>query len=131
MSHEATWLESKHNPSRHFLSFPGGLEAKVSACKAGDLGSIPGSGRSRRRKWQPTPVFFPGESHGWRTLPGYSLWGRRELDTSEATERVHRQPEDALVRTVCEPEGKDISSAQLTTCHTPCFVTYKGLCSWQ
>ena len=64
-------------------------------------------------------------------LAGYSLWGRRELDTSEATEHVHGQPEDALVRTVCEPEGKDISSAQLTTCHAPCFVTYKGLCSWQ
>ena len=67
-SHEATWLESKHKLSRHFLSFPGGLEGKVSACKAGDLGLIPGSGRSQRRKWQPTPVFFPGESHGWRTF---------------------------------------------------------------
>ena len=28
-----------------------------------------------RKKWQPTPVFFPGESHGQRTLAGYSPWG--------------------------------------------------------
>ena len=30
-----------------------------------------------RRKWQPTPVFLLGESHGQRSLVGYSLWGRR------------------------------------------------------
>ena len=33
-----------------------------------------------RRKWQPTPVFLPGESHGQRTLAGYSPWGRKELN---------------------------------------------------
>ena len=38
-----------------------------------------------RRKWQPTPVFLPGESHGWRTLVGCCLWGHTELDTTEAT----------------------------------------------
>ena len=31
-----------------------------------------------RRKWQPTPVFLPGKSHGQRSLVGYSLWGRKE-----------------------------------------------------
>ena len=36
-----------------------------------------------RRKWQPTPVFSPGESHGQRNLVGYSPWGRKELDTTE------------------------------------------------
>ena len=36
-----------------------------------------------RRKWQPTPVFLPGESHGWRNLVGYSPRGRRESDTTE------------------------------------------------
>ena len=46
-------------------SFPGGSDGKASACGAGDLGSIPGSGRFPWRKaWQPTPVFSPGESHG-------------------------------------------------------------------
>ena len=38
-----------------------------------DVGSIPGSGTSPwRREWQPTPVSLPGESHGQRSLVGYS-----------------------------------------------------------
>ena len=69
------------------VSFPGGSEVKASAYNAGDQGSIPVSGRFPwRRKWQPTPVFLPGESHGRRSLVGYSPWGRKELDT---TERLH------------------------------------------
>ena len=36
-----------------------------------------------RRKWQPTPVFMPGKSHGLRSLVGYSPWGRKESDTTE------------------------------------------------
>ena len=36
-----------------------------------------------RRKWQPTPGFFPGKFHGQRSLTGYSPWGRKESDTSE------------------------------------------------
>ena len=31
-----------------------------------------------RREWQPTPVFLPGESHGQRSLAGYSSWGGKE-----------------------------------------------------
>ena len=38
-----------------------------------------------RRKWQPTPVFLPGESQGQRGLVGCRLWGRTESDTTEAT----------------------------------------------
>ena len=38
-----------------------------------------------RRKWQPTPVFLPGESQGQGSLVGCCLWGRTELDTTEAT----------------------------------------------
>ncbi|XP_042100039.1 protein N-lysine methyltransferase METTL21A isoform X3 [Ovis aries] len=38
-----------------------------------------------RRKWQPTPVFLPGESQGRRSLVGCHLWGRTESDTTEAT----------------------------------------------
>ena len=40
-----------------------------------------------RRKWQPTPVFLPGESHGRRSLVGCSPLGRTESDTTEATWR--------------------------------------------
>ena len=39
----------------------------------------------RRRKWQPTPLFLPGESHGQRSLVGCQLWGLTESDTTEAT----------------------------------------------
>ena len=46
-----------------------------------DFGKI-----SWRRKWQPTPVFFPGKSHGRRSLAGYSPGGCKELDR---TERLH------------------------------------------
>ena len=144
------------------IGFPGDPKVKASACNDGDLGSIPGLGRSPgegndsplqysclenpmdggawwatvhrvaksrtrlnlaaaaagglprwlsskesacrrskcrtcrfdswvgkspwRRKWQPTPVFLPGESHGQRSLVGYSPQGRKESDT---TERLH------------------------------------------
>jgi len=36
-----------------------------------------------KRKWQPTPVFLPGKSHGWKSLVGYSPHGPKELDTTE------------------------------------------------
>ena len=66
------------------MGFPGGSGGKESTCNAGDLGSIPGSGRS------------PGEGHGnplqysclenpqgQRNLAGYSPWGHKELDRIE------------------------------------------------
>ena len=42
------------------------------------IGKVP-----QRRKWQPTPIFLPGESHGQRSLAGCSPWGDRESDTTE------------------------------------------------
>ena len=63
------------------IGFLQGLSSKESACNAeaaGDLGSIPGSGRSPeggngwRRKWQSPPVIFPGKFHGQRSLVDYS-----------------------------------------------------------
>ena len=48
------------------MSFPGGSDGKVSACNVGDLGSIPGLGRSAGEGIKlPTPVFWPGEVHGF------------------------------------------------------------------
>ena len=38
-----------------------------------------------RRKWQPTPVFLPGESQGRGSLVGCRLWGHTESDTTEVT----------------------------------------------
>ena len=44
-----------------------------------------------RRKWQPTPVFLPGESQEWGSLVGCRLWGRTESDTTEATLQQQQQ----------------------------------------
>ena len=44
-----------------------------------------------RRKWQPSPVFLPGESQGWGCLVGCCLWGCKESDTTEATQQ-QQQP---------------------------------------
>ena len=52
------------------MSFPGGSDGKESSSNAGDVGSLPVSGRS------------PGESHGQR-LVGYSPWGCKVSDTTE------------------------------------------------
>ena len=54
-----------------------------SACSAGDPGSIPGSGRSPGEGNGNPLQFWPGESHGQRSLVGYSPWGRKESDTAE------------------------------------------------
>jgi len=44
-----------------------------------------------RRKWQPTPVFLPGESQGWQSLVGCHLWGGSESDTTEVTQQQQQQ----------------------------------------
>ena len=64
--------------STHKLGFPGGSDGKEYACNAGDLGLIPGLGRSLEKGTLSIPVFWPGEFH---TL--YSSWDRKELDTTE------------------------------------------------
>ena len=60
---------------------------------AGDTGGAGSISKVRkipwRRKWQPIPVFFPGKSHGQRSLAVYSPWNHEEQDT---TEHECRQP---------------------------------------
>ena len=69
------------------MGFPSGASGKESARNAGDArdtGLFPGLGTSPRRKaWQPIPVFLPGESHGQRSLVGYSPCSHKESDTTE------------------------------------------------
>ena len=63
----------------HVLGFPGGSAGEESTCNVGDLGLIPGLGRSPwRRERLPTPVYWPGEFHGL-----YSPWGLKESGTTE------------------------------------------------
>ena len=60
-----------------YMGFPGGLDVKEAACKAGDLDSVSASGRSpgMRRDWQTIPVFLPGEFHGQGSPAGYLVHG--------------------------------------------------------
>ena len=82
---ELNWLK----PYQSLFGLPGGTSGKESTCQY----------RRRRRcefdlwvrkipwrwKWQPTPVFLPGESHGQKSLVAYSPQGCTELDTTEVT----------------------------------------------
>ena len=52
-----------------------------------------------RRKWQPTPVFLPGESQGWGSLVGCHLWGCTDSDMTEAT--WQQQQHDVIVSKKC------------------------------
>ena len=60
------------------------LSSKELTCKYRRCGFDPWVGKIPwRRAWQPTPVFSPGESHGQRSLAGYSPWGRTESDMTK------------------------------------------------
>ena len=72
------------------------LHPLKNAGDVGDAGSNPWVGKIPwRRKWPPTPIFLPGESHGQRSLVCYSPWGRKVLDTTEqlstAQQRAYSQ----------------------------------------
>ena len=55
-----------------------------------------------RKQWQPTPVFLPGESHGKRSLAGYSLWGCKESDITERLNtHTHTHTQRACVWVTC------------------------------
>ena len=49
-----------------------------------------------RRKWQPSPVFLPGESQGRQSLVGCRLWGRTESDTTEATQQQQQKLQETV-----------------------------------
>ena len=70
-----------------------------------------------RRAWQPTPVFSPGESHGQRNLAGYSPWGHKELEKTEATQ--HAQWIHQRNYTTCSTLGQVLQSTE------KCFVMRK------
>ena len=90
--------------------FPGGTSGKEPACQCRRrkrfrfdpcVGMIPW-----RRAWQPTPVFLPGESHGQRSLAGYSPWGREEtrLKRLSTHARTCTLYSDAFLWTFLKPD---------------------------
>ena len=75
------------------MDFPSGASSKEPTCQCRRrlelnpwVGKIPW-----RRAWQPTPVYLPGESHGQRSLEGYSPWGHKESDISSEIACTHAQ----------------------------------------
>ena len=79
---QQSWILSPHSPGPIFRRW---LSGKELACHCRRSKFDPWVGKiSWRRAWQPTPVFLPGESHGQRSLVGYTIHGsRKELDTTE------------------------------------------------
>ena len=66
------------------MGFPDGSDGKESSCSAGDLGSIPRSGRSPGGgHGNPLQCSRSENPHGQRSLAGYSPWGHQELDMTE------------------------------------------------
>ena len=106
-----------YNAFRSLLKgFPGGSDSKD--CLQGRPGFSSCIGRIPwRRKWQPTPVFLPGEAHGQERLAGYSPRGHKESDTAKRL--THR----SLLK-VCDVPGTRLRSGD---------VAYKTMCirrSW-
>ena len=75
-----------------------------------------------RRKWQPTPVFLPGESQGRGSLVGGRLWGRTESDTTEATWRQQQQRDWYIVKG--KVKVKSLSRVRLFA--TPWTLAYEA-----
>ena len=92
----------------HIL-FPWWLSGKESACQCRrcrfDLwvGKIPW-----RRKWQPSPVFFPGKSHRQRSLAGYSPWTQKRVGHNLATKQQQRILLDLFSRVKRKSAWKDL-----------------------
>ena len=92
------YLLAALSDSTFILRFPGGSAVKNLPAMQG---FYPGARKPPwRRKWQPTPVFLPGESHGQRSLVGYSLWGSKWVGYDWATkqqQQVKTQKDDCAL----------------------------------
>ena len=80
-----------------------------------------------RRKWQPTPVFLSGKSHGQRSLAGYSPWGHKRVVHNLATE----QQQPLLVTNSNLSEGLDCSWDKVAKClSSPVTNNIFCVCGW-
>ena len=133
---KVSWCQiSKKNTILHFSRciLPDSTVSKEPACQCRRhkrcgfnpcIRKIPWS-----RKWQPTPVFLPGKSHGQTSLEGYSPWGRKE---SNMTEHAHTHtflmpiiiwwdfPRGSLVKNLPEMQECCVCAKSLQSCLTLC-----------
>ena len=80
----------------HFIvDFPSGSDGKEPACNKGDLGFIPGLGRSPGEGNGYPPVFFPRKFHEQRSLVGYSPWGHKESNMTHFHFTIVSSPSDS------------------------------------
>ena len=80
---QCSCLENPRNRGAWWAAIDGVAQNQARLKRLSSSSSTKGLGFSR--KWQPTPVFLPGESQGWGSLVGCRLWGRSGSDTAEAT----------------------------------------------
>ena len=70
----------------------------VSARKEQDITDTCCKPTEWKKKWQPTPVFLSGKSHGQRSLMGYSPWGHKRVGHGLATKQLYSSPESINVK---------------------------------
>ena len=105
-------------------TFPGGASGKESTCQCRRLKRRGFNPWVRRipwhRKWQPTPIFLAGKSHGQRSLAAYSPWGHKE---SDPTEHKHHQPRElALAVLSCMPAPHTFPASWVPCDQSCCFL---------
>ena len=69
-----------------YVDFPGGSVVKNPPANEGDVGLIPGSGRSPKKEMATHSSILAGKSHGQRSLVGYSPWGLKRVRHDLVTE---------------------------------------------
>ena len=117
--------------------YPGGTSGKESACqgrRCKGYGLDPWVGKiTWRRKWQPTPVFFPGQSHGQRSLVGYGSWGHKESDTTEhmcAHTHTHTHVHTRVLTHMCAHRDTCVHTCTCTrVCTHACAHTCTCMCT--
>ena len=92
---------------------PWWLSGKESTFNEGDTGSILGWGRSP--EMQPTPVFFPGKSHGQRSLAGYSPRGYKRVRQDLATKTAKQITKETLQKFMEKQKDTSCQKLHFTT----------------
>ena len=129
-SHSSLWIPSifslllsraQNTLLQVLFGFPGSSEGKESSCNARDLSLIPGLGRSPGEgNGNPLQNSCLENSHGQRSLAGYSPWGHKELDT---TEQLHYYDLRAVLGIV--------NSGGLVTKSEKAMATHSSILAWR